>query len=1553
MFSTFRAIKFECKKTTTMGTKRRNKIIRVFVSSTFCDMRAERDYLHEHAFKKLNEYCQHVGWQFQAIDLRWGIRQEMAYRQQTMNVCLSEIKRCQEMSPKPNFIALIGNYYGWRPIPTTINKVIADRCAEDMPNDIRSIFKNWYSFVDENQLNIDGVVEPVYCLRERENLYRYNPEKYFDEVEKPLSTFFASWAQLHLPDPSKDECLFEAALTRLKMERSATEQEIFEGIIKNANAKGNACIFLKEEDEQVLRKMNENDMHNLSEIRGLLRERYTDSCFSYSNVHSLSEKVYEQMLPIIQDEIYLNPEIDEDAINTSYGNERMHYFFGRGEELNAIKIHLKESKRPVIVFGKGGIGKTTFLTKLFADLAKDSQNRFVLSRYVGISEITSWTVSLLKDVLLHLSQWVAIPVTLSDDYFELITSFKSLLFRIPVDKEVYLAFDGLDQLHSGDPGINFEWIPEELPSNVKIVFSLMSEKTDYQQQVLRAKSLLFFYLEGLPEEFAKHVILDWLKQRSRTLTNVQLNELIDAYRCSDFNMLYLRIAFEQIKNIKSYEPIDLQYGLYPLIRNYLNKYLSDDGLHGKFLVRKILYSLCMAKHGLSDKEILELLADDESFWNSFHSYDYQGMVEMAVEKRWVPPVLWLSLYNDIDFYLTRRNSPGGDVITFYHREIRDVIIQLLSNYKQPSIEEVHLSLYQYFDKQTWVFSSHAINLRKCEEWPYQAIDSGNKEIAERVLTNLEFIQNKLSMGLFYSLIQDYQHFFSFYDMNKKNSKENDKENYQTYLQTVSKDKKISVPIFIHKENEAGESIVDLCMIIYDFLLRYQVDILTYLPENAYFIWQIIYNNTTNTLLKCWVKEDIERRNIRNELLLIPSDEKYTDKPEIELNFSLSGLIHDSKKVKFIDNFGFTTDDKYIFLEESFGNFYLLNAKTGAVHLHLNKLFDKEVHNFALSVDGKFGVCTCVSTNSLLYFKVSTGEILYQCVFCRPLFVGYEKKELQLIKKYNKVLPLQRLVSRIILCADNNTVLLEYLNGSVYKWDVNVNRIDWLFDNRADIENGEYRLDLRIKEYRATTHVEDFLLFRRHVAFSCLPFSFVIGFGADACLFNTEDTMQDFCDSISTMSNDFDTFVCDVYLSRNGRFCVVYLKNGYIYVYEIEKNESARLVDFQQFITSEISSFEEHFTRVVISEDGQLVVVTSQVRNYLWNLKTNEVRRIMTELTNVDRICISVDGTSLLATSSFNHLYKINILNGKPLDKEPESEIFAGYSIKNLQEKIKIGQTHLECFCKDGFVGFAENGLFYIFDNEFEMYDAPMPFSKCAGLYASVGQETYLLVSKDGIAVWMDLSKKILWKKHLSGEVREVLFFKEESELICILTDKMLYVVSAQEPDLYVKVAHRLSFLKEEYVILTLFYRNPLLLFFRNKRQILLNINFEGDKFAYNMHTKKIEKVIFDFVVRAFFIDGIRMIVENGQGVFLYFQDSGDYCFLTKKTDGIWVVNRCGRQIVWYDKRSLCCWDSETLRQVVSLSMPEGCYVNNFYDDSIVLMDNGVRKEIKIEYNSIC
>ncbi|TWU07433.1 DUF4062 domain-containing protein [Stieleria varia] len=102
--------------------KRERPVIRVFVSSTFSDFRFERNALHRYVFTELERRCLGEGFHFQAIDLRWGVSTEAGLDHRTMKICFEEVRRSQYVSPQPNFLILLGNRYGWRPLPEEISE---------------------------------------------------------------------------------------------------------------------------------------------------------------------------------------------------------------------------------------------------------------------------------------------------------------------------------------------------------------------------------------------------------------------------------------------------------------------------------------------------------------------------------------------------------------------------------------------------------------------------------------------------------------------------------------------------------------------------------------------------------------------------------------------------------------------------------------------------------------------------------------------------------------------------------------------------------------------------------------------------------------------------------------------------------------------------------------------------------------------------------------------------------------------------------------------------------------------------------------------------------------------------------------------------------------------------------------------------------------------------------------------------------------------------------------------------------------------------------------
>jgi hypothetical protein len=131
------------------------KTVRIFVSSTFRDMHAERDYLNRIVFPELRSRCSKRGIEFVGIDLRWGVTEEESRQRKAMDVCLDEIKKCNF------FISLLGDRYGWIPVPDEILKDLFEsaRYKNNINPEYAGLLDEWYQLDQTSKL-------PVYRLKD-------------------------------------------------------------------------------------------------------------------------------------------------------------------------------------------------------------------------------------------------------------------------------------------------------------------------------------------------------------------------------------------------------------------------------------------------------------------------------------------------------------------------------------------------------------------------------------------------------------------------------------------------------------------------------------------------------------------------------------------------------------------------------------------------------------------------------------------------------------------------------------------------------------------------------------------------------------------------------------------------------------------------------------------------------------------------------------------------------------------------------------------------------------------------------------------------------------------------------------------------------------------------------------------------------------------------------------------------------------------------------------------------------------------------------------------
>ena len=198
-------------------------IFRVFLSSTFGDFQSERESLRG-VWNRLEQYCAAHGASFHLVDLRWGISPSLAHNHNTIQICLDEVRRCQKLSPKPNFIMLIGDRYGWRPPSATLPDNDFTLIREALSPDDATFFLSWYRR-DNNE------VPPVWRLKPREG--EFLDQEAWQPVESRISTI------LH-------EVATSLALPPESYQYSATHREISAGLLTYDGAREHVFSFNRE-----------------------------------------------------------------------------------------------------------------------------------------------------------------------------------------------------------------------------------------------------------------------------------------------------------------------------------------------------------------------------------------------------------------------------------------------------------------------------------------------------------------------------------------------------------------------------------------------------------------------------------------------------------------------------------------------------------------------------------------------------------------------------------------------------------------------------------------------------------------------------------------------------------------------------------------------------------------------------------------------------------------------------------------------------------------------------------------------------------------------------------------------------------------------------------------------------------------------------------------------------------------------------------------------------------------------------------------------------------
>ena len=497
-----------------------NRTFRVFISSTFQDFFCEREIINNEISIKLEEYCESRGYSIQFVDLRWGVSVEAASNQKTMPICLGEVDRCNRLSPRPNFIAMIGNRYGWVPLPYAIEKFEFMAIYESVYREKKLILDKWYK-LDQN------AIRPEYVLLSRTG--KYLDDNIWNAEESALRSIF-------------QEAVLKGVVegdSIIKYTKSATEQEIIKGLLNcNKRASDTITVFkiektdLVDKDIERLKSdiLNKYQMDNMEENLICLdvNQSYEDA-FKTALLNTLERNIDREIKRLKERE----DRATEGSKHIDFAKDKSKDYITNDRFSVLCKYissrEIIENNCPIYVSGNAGTGKSILLAKLACEYEE-----FCICRFSGVTYESTSLFSILKSVMEDIRDRYQCEYDFNISKKNISEKFAKMISLVPDNEKLIIILDGINYCTDINE-YNENLFPEYLPYNVKLVISSTSGC-----KLIDGKKKL--YLNAMDSSTGWCLFEKFLEKKNRKIVNADQVEYIKRVLSKKRTAIYIYIC---------------------------------------------------------------------------------------------------------------------------------------------------------------------------------------------------------------------------------------------------------------------------------------------------------------------------------------------------------------------------------------------------------------------------------------------------------------------------------------------------------------------------------------------------------------------------------------------------------------------------------------------------------------------------------------------------------------------------------------------------------------------------------------------------------------------------------------------------------------------------------------------------------------------------------------------------------------------------------------------------------------------------------------------------
>ncbi|PNI22226.1 TEP1 isoform 4 [Pan troglodytes] len=712
--------------------------IRLFISSTFRDMHGERDLLLRSVLPALQARAAPHRISLHGIDLRWGVTEEETRRNRQLEVCLGEVENAQL------FVGILGSRYGYVPPSYNLPDHPHFHWAQQYPSGRSVTEMEVMQFLNRNQ-----------CLQPSAQALIYFRDSSF------LSSVPDAWKSDFVSESEEAACRISELKSYLSRQKGITCRRYpceWGGV-----AAGRPYVGGLEEFGQLV----------------------------LQDVWNMIQKLYLQPGALLEQPVSIP---DDDLVQATFQQLQKPPSPARPRLLqDTVQQLMLHHGRLSLVTGQSGQGKTAFLASLVSALQAPDGAKvapLVFFHFSGARPDQGLALTLLRRLCTYLRGQLKEPGALPSTYQSLVWELQQRLLPKSAEslhpgQTQVLIIDGADRLVDQNGQLISDWIPKKLPRCVHLVLSVSSDAGlgETLEQSQGAHVLALGPLEASARaRLVREELALYGKRLEESPFNNQMRLLL--VKRESGRPLYLRLVTDHLRLFTLYEQVSERLrtlpATVPLLLQHILSTLEKE--HGPDVLPQALTALEVTRSGLTVDQLHGVLSVWRTLPKGTKSWEEAVAAGNSGDPYPMGPFAYLvqslrSLLGEgpLERPGARLCLPDGPLRTAAKRRYG----------KRPGLEDTaHILIAAQLWKTCDADASGTF--RSCPpealgDLPYHLLQSGNRGLLSKFLTNLHVVAAHLELGLVSRLLEAHALYASSVPKEEQKLPEADVAVFHTFL----------------------------------------------------------------------------------------------------------------------------------------------------------------------------------------------------------------------------------------------------------------------------------------------------------------------------------------------------------------------------------------------------------------------------------------------------------------------------------------------------------------------------------------------------------------------------------------------------------------------------------------------------------------------------------------------------------------------------------------------------------------------------------------------------